>query len=93
MRGRMIIFSVMVLILAIGGVAALLRRQIFIPLREITEFTSSVNNGNLDQELRGISGELSDLADDIRSVALQLRNAVEEIEDLKKGPGQTQERK
>ncbi len=93
MRGRMIIFSVMVLILTVGGVAALLRRQIFIPLREITEFTSDINNGNLDRELTGISGELSDLAVDIRAVALQLRNAVEEIEELKKGPGHTKEKK
>ena len=93
MRGRMIIFSIMVLLLTVGGVAALLRRQIFIPLREITEFTSDINNGNLNRELTGISGELSDLADDIRAVALQLRNAVEEIEELKKGPGQTKEKK
>ena len=91
MRGRMIIFSVMVLILTVGGVAALLHRQIFIPLREIEEFTSDINNGNLNRELTGISGELSDLADDIRAVALQLRNAVEEIEELKKGQGQTKE--
>jgi len=65
-------------------VAALLRRQIFIPLREITEFTSEINNGNLDTELKISSGELSDLADDIRAVALQLRNAVEENDKLKK---------
>ena len=86
MRGRMIIFSVMVLILAVGGVAALLRRQIFIPLREITEFTSSVNSGNLDQELRGVTGELSDLADDVRAIALQLKHAEQENEELKKRP-------
>jgi HAMP domain-containing protein len=86
MRGRMIIFSVMVLILTVGGVAALLRRQIFIPLREITEFTSSVNSGNLDQELRGISGELSDLADDVRAIALQLKSAEQENKELKKRP-------
>jgi HAMP domain-containing protein len=84
MRYRMIVFSVMVLILTVGGVAALLRRQIFIPLREITEFTSEINNGNLDTELKISSGELSDLADDIRAVALQLRNAVEENDKLKK---------
>ena len=87
MRGRMIIFSVMVLILTVGGVAALLRRQIFMPLREITEFTSGVNSGNLDRELREISGELSDLADDVRGIALQLRSVAKENEELKKRPG------
>ena len=88
MQGRMIIFSIMVLILTIGGVAAMLRRQIFVPLREITEFTSNVNRGNLDHELSGISGELNDLAEDVRAVALQLRTAVQEIEELKKNPEQ-----
>ncbi|HEX2768885.1 MAG TPA: HAMP domain-containing protein [Geobacteraceae bacterium] len=91
MRGRMIIFSIMVLLLTVGGVAALLRRQVFIPLREITDFTSDINNGNLTRELTGISGELSDLAQNIRAVALQLRNAVQEIEELKKHPEQTKE--
>jgi HAMP domain-containing protein len=88
MRGRMIIFSIMVLILTIGGVAAMLRRQIFVPLREITEFTSNINRGNLDHELTGISGELNDLAEDVRAVALQLRTAVQQIEELKKIPEQ-----
>jgi HAMP domain-containing protein len=87
MRGRMIVFSVMVLILTVGGVAALLRRQIFIPLREITEFTSDINSGNLDSELTGITGELADLADNVRAMALQVRSAAQEIEELKKESG------
>ena len=89
MRSRMILFSFMVLILTIGGVAALLRRQVFDPLREIKEFTSDVNRGNLSGELSGISGELSDLANDVRSVALRLKEAVQEVETLKGkvGPG------
>lgn len=88
MRLKMIIFSFMVLVLTVGGVAALLRRQVFIPLREITEFTSSVKSGNLDAELKGISGELSDLADDVRAMGLQLRSSLTENEELKKRPGQ-----
>ena len=74
MRGRMIVFTVMVLILTVGGVAALLRRQVFLPLRELEEFTSAVKNGNLDGELTGISGELNDLADNVRAMAAQLRS-------------------
>lgn len=88
MRWKMIVFSMMILILTVGGVAALLRRQVFIPLREITEFTSGVNSGNLNLELKGISGELSDLADDVREMALQLKGAVKENEELKKRPEQ-----
>jgi methyl-accepting chemotaxis protein len=92
MRSRMILFSFMVLILTIGGVAALLRRQVFDPLREIKEFTSDVNRGNLSGELTGISGELSDLANDVRSVALRLRESILEIEKLKKDSGAATER-
>jgi HAMP domain-containing protein len=92
MRGRMIIFSIMVLILTIGGVAALLQRQIFIPLREIKDFTANINRGNLDVELSGVSGELTDLAEDVREVAQQFRCAVQEIEELKKNPQPARER-
>ena len=88
MRWKMITFTVMVLILTVGGVAALLRRQVFIPLREITEFTSRVKSGNLDQELMGVSGELSDLADNVRDLAVQLDNAKHEIRGLNKSPEQ-----
>ena len=84
MRWRMAIFSLLVLFLTIGGVAALLQRQVFIPLRIIKEFTANIKHGNLNQKLSGVSGELNDLADDIRSVATRLRNAEEELARLKK---------
>jgi HAMP domain-containing protein len=71
----MTLFSAMVLILTVGGVAALLRRQVFIPLKEITEFTSEARSGNLDGDLKGISGELSDLADNVRDMADQLKES------------------
>ena len=83
MRSRMILFSFMVLVLTICGVAALLRRHVFDPLREITEFASNVNRGHLHGKLPRISGELSDLAGNVRAVAHRLRDAVLEIEKLK----------
>src|SRR5512135_3318421 len=55
MRGRMIVFSVMILILTVGGVAALLRRQVFMPLRELEEFTLDLKDGKLDREFKGFS--------------------------------------
>jgi HAMP domain-containing protein len=84
LRWNMTVFSAMVLILTVGGVAALLRRQIFIPLRKITEFTTVVNSGNLDEELKGISGELSDLADNVREMALRIKESQRDNEELKK---------
>jgi HAMP domain-containing protein len=92
MRGRMIVFSIMILILSVGGVAALLRRHVFIPLREIKEFTAKVNRGNLSHELSGISGDLTDLACDVRGMASQLRSAVEELEELRLSRKEIEER-
>lgn len=37
---RMLIFSLMVLLLTIGGVAAILRRSVFLPLRDLVQYTS-----------------------------------------------------
>lgn len=92
MRGRMMVFSIMVLILSVGGVAALLRRQVFMPLREIKAFTAKVNRGNLSPELSGISGELTELAGDIRAMASRLRIAVAELEKLRGCPEETKEK-
>ncbi len=77
------VFSVMVLILTIGGVSALLRRNVFVPLQGIKEFTAKVSRGNLDAELPGISGELTDLANDVRDVALKLKRSGQELEALR----------
>ncbi|WP_243370512.1 HAMP domain-containing protein [Geotalea sp. SG265] len=83
LQSRMIIFSIMILLLSIGGVAALLRRQVFVPLRQIRTFTSKVNSGSLSHDLSGISGELTDLACDVRSIACQLKVAEEELRKIK----------
>jgi len=68
-------------------VAALLRRQVFLPLQEITEFASNVKRGNLTQKLSGTYGELTELADSVRTVASGFGKAVQE--DTKPGEGNT----
>ena len=82
----------MVLVLTVGGVAALLKRSVFVPLREIKEFTAQASSGNLTGEFPGVSGELTDLAGDVRGLALQLRRTVEELELVKEGQGRLVER-
>lgn len=84
MRSRMVLFSLMVLFLTIGGVAALLRRHVFAPLRELKSFTAKARRNMQNDGLPGISGELSDLATDVRELARQLKNAEAEAETLKK---------
>ena len=82
MRNRMIAFSLMVLLLCIGGVSALLHRHIFLPLREIREFTSRVKHGNLSGKLTGISGELAELAGDVHHLASRLETTERKLLDL-----------
>lgn len=83
-RNKMIIFSLMVLLLTIGGVAALLRISIFLPIQKLTTFTEQVRNGNLDQPPPLIRGEVGPLAVNIRVMYNELREAKRKLQDLKK---------
>ncbi|SNB48074.1 HAMP domain-containing protein [Geobacter sp. DSM 9736] len=80
MRSRLMIFSFLVLILTIGGVCALLRRNVFVPLREIIEFTAAVRNGNINAAPPPHTGELKALADNVAVVAQRLQKAEQELE-------------
>lgn len=88
MRNRMWVFSLMVLILTVGGVSALLRRTVFIPIRLLTIFTNHAADGNLGVDFPPISGELADLGRNIHRIALKCGSVagkttpVEELEGL-----------
>ena len=79
---RMTLFSLMVLVLTVGGVAALLNRQVFIPIRRLSDFTNSVVDGNLDEELAGGCGELEDVAAQVRTLATDLGAAHRRVRRL-----------
>lgn len=66
---RMVLFSLMVLVLTVGGVAALLQHQVFIPIRRLTDFTEDLSNGILDGEFPRGCGELEQLAGNLRRLA------------------------
>lgn len=76
MKGRMILFSVMVLLLTVGGVAALLRRYVFLPLKSLAEFTDGV----LRHEEREFPAEaqIEPLSGNIRGLVEELRNLRQE---------------
>lgn len=70
LKWRMIIFSLMVLLLTVGGVAALLHHQVFLPVRRLTDFTEKLSNGTFDEEIPRGCGELERLADHLRRIAI-----------------------
>jgi HAMP domain-containing protein len=83
MRGRMVIFSIMILILTVGGVAALLKRTVFDPIRRLGEFTEEVARGNIGQGFPEGGGDIERLAANFRTMAAQLKSASEELRKLK----------
>ncbi len=86
MRNRMIIFSIMVLIVTIGGVASLLRRNVFLPIKFLVDFTERALQGQLpDQEFPPCGREIEKLAGNVRVMAHDLRKAREEIAKGPKG--------
>jgi nitrogen fixation/metabolism regulation signal transduction histidine kinase len=79
----MIIFSVMVLLVTVGGVAALLRRYVFIPLKQLIDFTEKTIQG-IDQEIPHGGEEIEKLSGNIRSIVNQLNSIRRETASWKK---------
>ncbi len=84
---RMILFSLMVLALTVGGVAALLSRNVFKPIRTLTDFTDRAIDGRLDASLPPIGGDLEQLAENFRLLLLRCNQA----DARRKDPGRSLE--
>lgn len=74
MRYRMIIFTLMIMVLTVGGVAALLNRSFFIPLKKLVEVTSIEEPYDSEKKLESGYGELSLLARNFHSLIVRLNN-------------------
>jgi hypothetical protein len=83
MRSRMIIFSVMVLLVTVGGVAALLRRYVFIPLKLLVDYTDKAIQG-IDQELPPCGREIDKLSGNIRRIVREINGIRQERASWKK---------
>ncbi len=75
MRGRMLIFSLMVLVLTVGGVSALLVRSIFGPMRMIKKFCDAVCQGDCKHGLPPFDGQMEELSDSVQKVAGELKKS------------------
>lgn len=56
LRWKMVVFCVMVLILSVGGISALLKRNLLTPINQLMDYVRKVSGGRLDNDFpKGIS--------------------------------------
>jgi nitrogen fixation/metabolism regulation signal transduction histidine kinase len=72
----MIVFSGMILILTVGAVCALLYRQVFLPIKQLADFTEGPVNGRLSEDFPEVSGDIARLARSFQ----EMTNRVHELE-------------
>lgn len=85
-RNQMIAFSVMILILTVGGVTALLRRSVFLPMKKLSDLAERAEQGEgmLSPPPR-FPMELDRIAKSYYNLNLKLNRAQEELGAIRKG--------
>ena len=73
LQNRMIVFSGMILILTVGAVCALLYRQVFLPIKQLADFTEDPLNGSLGVDFPEVSGEIARLTKAFQQMASRVR--------------------
>jgi nitrogen fixation/metabolism regulation signal transduction histidine kinase len=85
MRYRMVIFTLMILVLTVGGVAALLNRSFFVPLRKLVAATSNEDTEEAEKLVQAGYGEISTLARNYHVLITKLNAAKKALDhSLKK---------
>lgn len=79
MRYRMLVFTLMTLVLTVGGVAALLNRSFFVPLKKLVAVTSADESVDQEHALESGYGELSVLARNYHKLIVNLKEVREEL--------------
>jgi methyl-accepting chemotaxis protein len=77
LQNRMIMFSGMVLILTVGAVCSLLYRQVFLPIKQLADFTEDSSGDSLGDDFPEVSGEVARLANAFQKMTKRVR----ELED------------
>jgi hypothetical protein len=88
LRSRMMVFSVMVLFLTIGGVTALLRMNLFMPLLRLTYNAEQAVQGTPEPELPKSDHKLGQLNKDFRLLVKQRDQAWQDLKaDINRDTG------
>lgn len=83
MGGRMVVFCVIVLVLAVGIISVLLRRNVLLPMKELNDYVNNVRLGQLDREPPHYNDEVGDVARSVQDMASRLNEALAELESVK----------
>jgi hypothetical protein len=83
MRGRMLLFTIMILILTVGGVSALLVRSIFAPMRMIKNYCDALCRDDFKHGLPPFDGQMEELADSVQRVAAKLKETGSALREVK----------
>jgi len=84
LRNRMVLFTLMVLFLTVGGVAAILNRNVFLPVKRLAVFTEKLVDGNIEPALDETGCELDTIAENARILSTRLKDSRAEIVQMEK---------
>ena len=84
LRWKMVIFCVMILILSVGGISALLRRNLLLPIDQLIFYVKRVASGKLDSDVpKGVS-EVETLGQEYLYMARDKQLLETELKKIKK---------
>jgi len=86
LKNRMIMFSGMILVLTVGAVCALLYRQVFLPIKQLADFTESPESGNLTIDFPEASGEIAQLANAFQKMTNRVRELENQLQSKDASP-------
>ncbi|KIH76225.1 HAMP domain-containing protein [Geoalkalibacter ferrihydriticus] len=84
LRIRLIIFCLMVMVLTVGGVIALLRRNVLLPVRQLVYFADRISDGDLKAQEPEGTEEVASLAANFKRLAQDRHQCDVKLEELQK---------
>lgn len=82
-RNLMIVFSLMTLVLTVGGVSALLRRSVFLPMQQLSEYT--MDEAAHPSPPPRLPQDIDKIATSYYNLRLKLSKSDQELDEIRKG--------
>lgn len=86
-RNQMVVYSLMTLMLTVGGVSALLRRSVFVPMKQLREYTTDKADREPEVNIQSpprLPQEIEEIAVSYYNVKQKLSKANQELNELRK---------